>query len=402
MNHPVHHILEMFVLGSATVRTERPRISGHLAECPDCRRIAGEIEQFYTEAERHASAERHELLPPGAISRALDLLPEAYPRSVALKPVSLPLSVRVARFCRVHPVAAGTFSVLGFALLVAGVLVPISVFREVNPSYKHYNFQRNVLEVYDRDDRLLWEKPVADVSALARREELYKSSQISIGDLNGDGSNEVVMLAPVTLESGEIAGNMLMVFDRRGRETVRLRLGGTISFAVRSYDGKAYGGSGLGIVSGPGGKEIVAVICNWRSPSVVVRLDPRGTVLGEYWHYGHLIAMNIVHSPDLTGDRIIMTGINDGQDTSGIRFPVLAVLDPSKIIGKTEASTTRGFGLPVSSAEVRYIRLAGCDMDRAIKSLPVIRNKLSSEEDLFRFIVVTTQAMPFVNSPDTV
>ena len=167
-------------------------------------------------------------------------------------------------------------------------------------------------------------------------------------------------------------------------------------------DGKAYGGSGLGIVGGPGGKEIVAALCNWRSPSVVVRLDPRGTVLGEYWHYGHLTAMNIVHSPDGTNDRIIMTGINDGQDTSGVRFPVLAVLDPSKIIGKTEASATRGFGLPVSSAEVHYIRLAGCDMDRAIKSLPVIRNKLSSEDDLFRFVVVTTQAMRFVNSADTV
>jgi hypothetical protein len=402
MNHLDYHTLEMFVLGSATVRAERQSISGHLSACEDCRRIAGEIAQFYAEAERHASAERHELLAPGAVTRALNLHPEAYPRSVALKPVSSPLGVRVARFCRVHPVAAGSLSLLGIALLIAGVLLPFGVFREANPSYKHYNFQRNVLEVYDRDDRLLWEKPMTDVWALAQREELYKSSQIAIGDLNGDGTNEVAMIAPVTLGSGEIAGNMLMVIDGRGREVVRLRLGGPISFAGRSYDGKAYGGSGLGIVGGPGGKEIVAALCNWRSPSVVVRLDPRGTVLGEYWHYGHLTAMNIVHSPDGTNDRIIMTGINDGQDTSGVRFPVLAVLDPSKIIGKTEASATRGFGLPVSSAEVHYIRVAGCDMDRAIKSLPVIRNKLSSEDDLFRFVVVTTQAMRFVNSADTV
>ena len=68
MNHLDYHTLEMFVLGSATVRAERQSISGHLSACEDCRRIAGEIAQFYAEVERHASAERHELLAPGAVT----------------------------------------------------------------------------------------------------------------------------------------------------------------------------------------------------------------------------------------------------------------------------------------------------------------------------------------------
>jgi hypothetical protein len=59
------------------------------------------------------------------------------------------------------------------------------------------------------------------------------------------------------------------------------------------------------------------------------------------------------------------SGINDAADTAGGSFAAIVILDPRRIIGRTQSHQATGFGLPTTSAEVYYIRLPLTDMELA-------------------------------------
>ncbi|MDI6803588.1 MAG: hypothetical protein QME58_07050 [Bacteroidota bacterium] len=56
-------------------------------------------------------------------------------------------------------------------------------------------------------------------------------------------------------------------------------------------------------------------------------------------------------------------GQNDVGEPDSLSYAVMCVLDPSKIVGKTEASESRGFGQPLSPAETYVIRFPLSDMN---------------------------------------
>jgi hypothetical protein len=115
--------------------------------------------------------------------------------------------------------------------------------------------------------------------------------------------------------------------------------------------------------------EVFALITNERSPCAVIRYGPQGMVIGEYWHQGNLIGPYLY---DLDGDQspeILLIGSNDEAEdslgASGVRA-VLVVLDPRRVVGRTESSVTPGFGFSRSKAERYYIRLPRGPFDRAL------------------------------------
>jgi hypothetical protein len=112
-------------------------------------------------------------------------------------------------------------------------------------------------------------------------------------------------------------------------------------------------------------KEFYLVMTNGRSPTVVRRIGRDGTELGEYWHFGQTGAL---YFSDVDGDgrrELVLCGINDVDDAKELSKPVFIILDPQKIVGRKEATCTRGFGLPPSDAELYYIRLPFTDINFA-------------------------------------
>ena len=79
-------------------------------------------------------------------------------------------------------------------------------------------------------------------------------------------------------------------------------------------------------------------------------------------------------------------GSNDA-DTSAGDFPIIAVLDPSKITGRSEATTTRGFGLPASNAEVAYIRIPRSDIDDGFHAAISVIRVMPGNDGRWSFIV---------------
>ena len=57
MGHPDEHTIDLLVVEPDTLGTRRIDVEAHLAGCPDCRKIADEVMEFYRSAETEYSHE---------------------------------------------------------------------------------------------------------------------------------------------------------------------------------------------------------------------------------------------------------------------------------------------------------------------------------------------------------
>jgi hypothetical protein len=78
-------------------------------------------------------------------------------------------------------------------------------------------------------------------------------------------------------------------------------------------------------------------------------------------------AMDVDHDGK---EELIFLGMND-TPFPDITYGVMAVLDPSKIIGDTESKASLGFGFPAAECERYYLRFPRSDVDIALKSQSV-------------------------------
>ncbi len=117
----------------------------------------------------------------------------------------------------------------------------------------------------------------------------------------------------------------------------------------------------------------------------MTRYDPSWNVLGEYWHFGNFRAGYAVDLENNGIDELILIGSNDAGPGDADNVPVIVVLDPSKIIGESEATSTMGFGFPASQAELYYIRLNLDEICRAFHSHTIMEKLFSTSENVLRF-----------------
>jgi hypothetical protein len=75
---------------------------------------------------------------------------------------------------------------------------------------------------------------------------------------------------------------------------------------------------------------------------------------------------------------IVLGGIEDIEHNA-----ILLVLDPLKIIGKTESSHTQGFGYKTSEAEIFYIRLPNPEFVDALQNRAVISSIYRVNDSIF-------------------
>jgi hypothetical protein len=391
MKHVDHHTLELYVLKSDSIRRKRRSVANHLAACPHCRAIADEILLIYTEAEKHIQPihdvpavshvavrewNRHNLASRDHESRPLERVNRSLVR-------------RFVRFSRSRPIVASTGLVATIVFLVIGTM---NVMRWIapasNPSQVHYDISRDFWEVYDKNENLLWQKPSRGLRDIQRTESTNGARYTLIGDLDGRGRNDVISMLPFESNNAQMMNNTIRIYDPNGHLIDSKALGTDVSYAGRIYPGAQFGGGGLALVHDPSGAgmDIVASTPHYRSPTVIARMNGRGELLGEYWHFGHLLRPRTVHSTAGSGEFVILMGSNDA-DSSGGDFPIIAVLDPSKITGRSEATTTRGFGLPASSAEVAYIRIPRSDIDDGFHAAISVIRVMPGNDGRWSFIV---------------
>ena len=153
---------------------------------------------------------------------------------------------RFVRFSRSHPIAASTCIVTA---LVSIVLGSTNVMRWLgpasNPAKVHYDTSKDILEVYDEKENLLWGKPSRGLAEIEKSEIDRGSRSTAIGDLNGDGRNEVIAMLPIESANSQPVNNSIRIFDSNGGLIASKALGDMVCFAGRTYQATQFGGAGL-------------------------------------------------------------------------------------------------------------------------------------------------------------
>ncbi|MCL5020423.1 MAG: hypothetical protein M1339_01910 [Bacteroidetes bacterium] len=400
MRHIDEHTLELLALGDKKIRKSERQIKKHLAECSGCKALFSEITRFYEDV-----LEEHESEVPALSSltkRALvrkrnDLEPYfAKPDLdvVSYEEVKVPsVWKRMSRIGREHPVRAALamFAFIATLSLGAGfmskIIVPIP-----NPAYVHLNIERGMMDVFSRNNRLLWSLPGSNLNSIEYNIANFGSSYWQIADLNSDGQNEVVTVIP-GLGASTTDSPVLQIFGQKGRLLRETAMDpGTISYVEASYP-QHFLPMNLIVMNSDKGqsKELFVGITDGHSPYCVVKLDAQGHVLGEYWHFGNLVGMSPV---TLAGGKtyLALLGENDVDDRTTGSFPVIVILNPDEIIGRTESTVTPGFGFQLSRAEVYYVKLPNCDMNYALKAYMSVQDLTGETRNMLAFSLRSAQS----------
>ncbi len=371
MNHIDEHTLELYALKADEISGRVDEIQEHLSECHGCRALVEEIVQYYDELklEMQKLPEAELSTEQAIVRRQIHLKPyyEKFAPPAHYRP-NTPLA-KMFYFVRYHPVAVGISSFAIVGLLGWFLNDAIRSFTaekkitDTNPSYTYINSAAEKLEIFNKNHDLLWSIPTPEATSNLTAEQNKKTTVVT--DLDGDGKNEVVTVLNL-LGGDQVNRNVLRIFSSDKQQAREISFGRAIKFRDRQYQSDFLSQSLLVEDFGnTGNKEIVVSVNNIRSPSFISRLDNKGNVIGEYWHFGQCTR---IHTIDLNGNgkkEIALSVTNDLNDTTHKEFPAVIVLAPEKIVGQTESSCTPGFGFPKSEAEVFYIGLPRTSMDDA-------------------------------------
>ena len=360
MTHIDEHILELYVLGSEKVKSQRRELEEHLLVCHGCRELVEKILRFYADADEELKS--LEKAQPEAttalVQKRLEVTP--YEDWISPAPPRYPLTrfERFQRFARRHPVVTGAGSFAAVAIAAALINFFALPKKDANPTAYLYNTTENKIEIYNREGDKLWS--LGDVATGSDRS-LYdmKYKRTVVSDLDGDGVNEIITTSQL-FEDHIGDKNCLRVFGANGE--VRFKRGFMAKFVYlnRIYS-PLFDANYLLVfpTEKNSGEDIfVTTINNGRSPSFLARLDRHGTDIGKYWHFGELdFAIDTVGIAGGHQEAIIICGQDDTADSTGGEFPFVAVLDPTKIISDKKSTASPGFQFPLSDAELFYVKL---------------------------------------------
>ena len=365
MHHIDEHTIELYILGSEVVKEQTAEIEAHLKECHGCRTLAGQMEAFYKQAEgflqTSLNAVEGNLQQSKAlvrVNKAVEQYYEPFAPPVRYRPTTI--VGKLAYFAKLHPVAAGVGSFATAAALVGAMLVGTSdLFKDKNPAYPHLNSESAIIEIYNRENQFLWGLPSKSIYRLTPQQYERFEPNVVIADIDGDKRNDVLTILPLGDKSQSV--KPLSIYSSEGKRIREISFNENIQFHTAKYDGRLNCQSMIcDDFDGSGRKEIFVVTNSGRSPNIINRLSNNGTILGQYFHFG---TGNIQFIQMEQERKIVFLGQNDVGEPDSLSYAIMCVLDPLKIIGKTEASESRGFGMPLSSAEMYVIRFPLSDMN---------------------------------------
>lgn len=379
MSHYAEHILELYVRNSTEVQEHRTEIEQHLAECYSCRELVQEMREFYLLAEDSKKLLSDSTIDSGSVS----IEPHIGRYTVSGSYISSSFPARITRFAKQRPVTSSLFA-FGFIALCFISLNTIQNKLDANPWYYDYNVSNNSVVVFDKNEVKLWEKRVDGVVvSLKDLEKSYSFYKTLIADIDNNGRNEVIILSSLVADG--TASFKPKVFDGRGNLVNTF----TIPFPKIQYKSKRYETEFMarGVVfGGKQQKNVFVVYENGRSPSVIVRYDEQGNIIGTYWHYGQIVSLNIFDVDHNGNDELILSGINDTEDETARSFATTIIIEPDKMIGNRESSATRGFGYPSSDAELYYIRFPNPEIMQHTTSNLMATNSNENEDTFLQVL----------------
>ncbi len=401
MTHIDEHTIELYVLNAQEVTHRREEIDAHLRECHGCRNLAEEMSDFHKNL-----AQEIKLTPVPVEDENQALVRTSGSLKLYEDLYTIPASrfqrgpiERFRGFVRRHPVSVttGTFGMAACLLL----LLNSNLFKrsdpltppDLNPARYGYNPQANTLEIFNKEDSVLWHMKIHNAALEDEIEQLTFTKQTEVVDLDGDGMNEVLTTLKL-IDFPEIKDvRHLRIFNAK-RELIRdIHPEREVHYRDRPNEYSPYFGLGTTVVRDsrePGKKEIfVAGSSMGRSPSVLFRLNYEGGSLGEYWHFGHATA---IYLKDINGDgenELIVAGVNDNADSTHNEFPSVAVLDPDKVVGETKSSACPGFLLKTTDAELYYLQFPRSDLDNLFHSHGAV-TRISDQDDQTLMVHITS------------
>ena len=408
MTHIDEHTLELFVLGAKEVQRRRKAIGAHLKKCEGCRTLVRTMTEFYANADAHLKSQPQS--KPLSDSRALirsrtEIEPTYDPYYSTFKtlvPARVPRTFlqHISSYAKQNPIKSvvGSFTLyVGLALILNFTLK--TAFKDTNPAYTLMNVPHTALEVYNKEDEMLWQLPQPDIKDLIKRERESRIRLTRVADINGDGRNEIITTLPI---SSELNGGTktLRVYGLNKKILFQKQFINTkVHFMSNHYESDYFfEGVLVDNFSVDDKKEFFSGLDNGRSPWFLARFDATGNTIGRYWHFGQMVSQYEIELDSTKNKQILLCGVNQVREVEKDQFAVVEIVDPEKIVGDAEATATRGFGFNASDAEVFYVRFPESDMETALGLNPIAPVLVSSEsESQIRIVVSRTsgdESMP--------
>lgn len=221
------------------------------------------------------------------------------------------------------------------ALILAGLLVwQAGLSRRGGPPVA-VRLEFKSLVVSDADGRELWRKSFPEPLGPEAYSSAVSGRTVWFGDIDGDGSIETVF-AYHPAAQGRI-GTTLYCFSARGREKWHFTAGRPVSDRSETYDGVFAGTDFVVADFGRGLGKMAAITSHSVSghPNQVAVIDGKGAVRGEYWHSGHLDAIEAADLDGRGAPDILLAGVDNAR-----RSAVLIALDPAHMNGASDADGT--------------------------------------------------------------
>jgi len=371
MNHIDEHTLELYTLKADEITGRVDEIEEHLRQCHGCRALVEEMRGYYSdldeELKKQPAAEVS--YEKALVRRQSHIKPyyEPFAPSVGYRP-NTPLA-KMFYFVRRHPVAVTMSSFVMFGLV--GWILNDAIkrgFKDMNPSYGRMNGTANQFEVLNQKNEMIWNIPGADIDLKILTNDLSRELHYAVIDLDGDGKKEVLTSFRFATD-GVNGASGLRIFSYDKRLLREIPFHEDINFRGIQYESNL--SSDLILVDkfkSNADNEMIVSANGRHSPCLIARLDSRGNVLGKYYHFGFISFMKSVDINNDGNKEVILCGSNDIDDDKRLQTPVIIVVDPGKIMGKTEAVESKGFGLQPSDAEIFCISLPLTDMDTVLNS----------------------------------
>jgi hypothetical protein len=225
---------------------------------------------------------------------------------------------------------SGVRRVIYVGLTAAIVLTLIAYWSLKRPTpISDFRVQGRNLITTDSKGRELWRHSFPGV--LIEADYLYetRSAHSWIGDLDGNGSQQLIILADPWDRAN--VGTSSICFNADGKQRWQFTPGKPVADRTGDRMVPPYFTNNVQVILGHSPTDTrVAVSSNHYlgQANQVAFLDVAGNMIGEYWHPGHLL-----HSgqADLDGSGrklLILAGVNNGNHQA-----TLVVLDPMKIFG---------------------------------------------------------------------
>jgi hypothetical protein len=243
---------------------------------------------------------------------------------------------------------------LGAAALVALAVLAVHYWPHKPVSYR---IERDTFIALDAQGRECWRK-VFPYPLLEANSPEFSSRYTWIGDLDGDGRNEV-LFAPHSVANQQ-ESTPLICYDDRGVE--RWRFVNRQRVRTRTEDFAPVFGLARFLVT-PRGRGLANVVLVATThylyyPSQVALLEPDGRLVGAYWHSGHL---NFLQAADQDSDgktEFYLAGISNAWHAA-----TLIVLQQDGFVGASQepqAADYQLLGFPPPAERGRIIFPRSC------------------------------------------